>query len=343
MIIILKKEATQEDMDRLTEKLSWMGFEARPSGEVGNFTIAIIKGVDNLIDIKAFKQLPHVEEITDFKHPFKLAAREFQPKDTVISIKDISIGGDTLAVMAGPCSIESRDQIMESADIISSEGVRILRGGAFKPRTSPYSFQGLEEKGLQYMKEAADRYNLVTISEVMDADQISLMSDYVDILQIGARNMQNFSLLKKLGKTKCAIFLKRGLSATYQDLLMSAEYILDRGNSRVMLCERGIRTFETYSRNTLDLAAVPILKDLTHLPIIVDPSHGTGLRRMVSPMALAGVAAGADGLMIEIHPEPDKAVSDKEQTISPETFRSVMKKLRTIGLAVGIKIPSPIA
>ena len=308
-----------------------MGFESRLSGEEGNFTIAIIKGIDELTDINQFKELSHVEEISDFKHPFKLAAREFQPKDSVISIKGVNIGGGTLAVMAGPCSIESKEQIMESAKIIASEGVRILRGGAFKPRTSPYSFQGLEEKGLQYMKEAAEKYNLVTISEVMDGDQIALMSDYVDILQIGARNMQNFTLLKKLGNTKCAIFLKRGLSATYQDLLMSAEYVLDKGNPNVMLCERGIRTFETYSRNTLDLAAVPILKDLTHLPIIVDPSHGTGIRKMVSPMALAGVAAGADGLMIEMHPEPDKAVSDKQQTISPEAFRDMMKKLRTIG------------
>ncbi|WP_420420784.1 3-deoxy-7-phosphoheptulonate synthase [Simkania sp.] len=340
MIIVLKKDATLADCEQLIEKLEWMGFEARLSEAHGQFTIAIIKGIDELTDISQFKGLPHVAEITDFKHPFKLAAREFQPKDTVISIKGVEIGGNTLAVMAGPCSIESKEQIMESAEIIAGEGVRILRGGAFKPRTSPYSFQGLEEKGLQYMKEAAEKYNLITISEVMDGDQIELMSEYVDILQIGARNMQNFTLLKKLGNTKCAIFLKRGLSATYQDLLMSAEYVLDKGNPNVMLCERGIRTFETYSRNTLDLAAVPILQDLTHLPIIVDPSHGTGIRKMVCPMALAGVAAGADGLMIEMHPEPDKAVSDKQQTISPEAFRDMMQKLRTIGPAVNMKIPS---
>ncbi|CCB88900.1 3-deoxy-7-phosphoheptulonate synthase [Simkania negevensis] len=340
MIIVLKKETTLADCEQLIEKLEWMGFEARISEAQGRFSIAIIKGIDDLTDINLFKGLPHVAEIADFKHPFKLAAREFQPRDTVISIKGIEIGGDTLAIMAGPCSIESKEQIMESARIIASEGVRILRGGAFKPRTSPYAFQGLEEKGLQYMKEAAEKYNLITISEVMDGDQIELMSEYVDILQIGARNMQNFTLLKKLGNTKCAIFLKRGLSATYQDLLMSAEYVLDRGNSNVMLCERGIRTFETYSRNTLDLAAVPILQDLTHLPIIVDPSHGTGIRKMVCPMALAGVAAGADGLMVEMHPEPDKAVSDKQQTISPEAFRDMMQKLRTIGPAVNMKIPS---
>lgn len=339
MIIVLKKEATQADAEQLIERFLWMGFEARLSGGEGNFTIAIIKGIDHLTDINQFSTLPNVEGITDFKHPFKLAAREFQPKNTVITIKGVDIGGDTLAMMVGPCAIESKEQMMTSAAIIAKEGVQILRGGAFKPRTSPYSFQGLEEKGLQYMKEAADKYNLLTISEVMDGEQISLLSAYVDILQIGARNMQNFTLLKKLGNTKCAIFLKRGLSATYQDLLMSAEYILDKGNPNVMLCERGIRTFETYSRNTLDLAAVPILQDLTHLPIIVDPSHGTGIRKMVSPMALASVAAGAVGLMIEMHPEPDKAVSDKQQTISPETFQSMMKKLRSIGPAVGMKIP----
>jgi 3-deoxy-7-phosphoheptulonate synthase len=340
MIIVLKKDTTLADCEQLIEKLEWMGFEARLSEAQDQFSIAVIKGIDDLTDINLFKGLPHVAEISDFKHPFKLAAREFQPRDTVISIKGVEIGGNTLAIMAGPCSIESKEQIMESARIIASEGVRILRGGAFKPRTSPYAFQGLEEKGLQYMKEAAEKYNLITISEVMDGDQIELMSEYVDILQIGARNMQNFTLLKKLGNTKCAIFLKRGLSATYQDLLMSAEYVLDRGNSNVMLCERGIRTFETYSRNTLDLAAVPILQDLTHLPIIVDPSHGTGIRKMVCPMALAGVAAGADGLMVEMHPEPDKAVSDKQQTISPEAFRDMMQKLRTIGPAVNMKIPS---
>jgi len=339
MILTLKKNASQDDLERLLEKLHWMGFEARPSGEPGNFTIALIKGVDELTDIEQFKRLPLIEEVSEFKHPFKLAAREFKPQKTVIKIKDVEIGGGVLAVMAGPCSIESKEQILESARIVAENGVKILRGGAFKPRTSPYSFQGLEEKGLQYMREAAEKYNLVTITEVMDGDQIDLVAEYVDILQIGARNMQNFTLLKKLGKCNRAIFLKRGLSATYKDLLMSAEYVLDRGNTNVMLCERGIRTYETYSRNTLDLAAVPILQDLTHLPIIVDPSHGTGIRKMVAPMARAGVAAGADGLMVEVHPEPEKALSDKQQTISPEAFKEMMRTLRQIGPAVGIKVP----
>ncbi|QVL57042.1 MAG: 3-deoxy-7-phosphoheptulonate synthase [Simkaniaceae bacterium] len=338
MILTIMKNASREDLERLLEKLQWMGFEARLSGEVGSYTIALIKGVDELTDIQQFKRLPLIEEVSEFKHPFKLAAKEFQPKKTVIKVKDITIGGDTLAVMAGPCSIESKEQIMESARIVAKEGCKILRGGAFKPRTSPYSFQGLEEKGLQYMKEAADKYGLVTITEVMDGDQIDLVAEYVDILQIGARNMQNFTLLKKLGTCNRAIFLKRGLSATYKDLLMSAEYILDKGNPNVMLCERGIRTFETYSRNTLDLAAVPILQDLTHLPIIVDPAHGVGIRKMVPPMARAGVAAGADGIMVEMHPEPEKALSDKQQTISPEEFHLMMEDLRKMAPILNLKI-----
>ncbi len=342
MILIIKKSASKEDLNELIEKLKWMGFDAHPSGEKGHYTIAIIKGIDASIDIQAFENLPFVEKVAEFQHPFKLAAREFKKEKTHISIKNITIGGKKLAIMAGPCSIESKEQIMESAAFIASEGVTILRGGAFKPRTSPYSFQGLEEKGLKHMKEAAEKYHLLTISEVMDGEQISIMEQYVDILQIGARNMQNFTLLKKVGKSKCAVFLKRGLSATYKDLLMSAEYILDQGNHQVILCERGIRTFETYSRNTLDLAAVAILSDLSHLPIIVDPSHGTGIRKMVMPMALAGVAAGADGLMIEIHPNPDQAVSDKKQTIDFKVFSEIMEKLRTIGPAIEREVPSKI-
>lgn len=338
MIITLKKNASQEDLERIMDKLQWMGFEARASGEEGRFTIALIKGVDELTDIEQFKRLPLVEDISEFKHPYKLAAKEFQPQKTVIRVKDITIGGGILAVMAGPCSIESKEQIEESAKIVAENGVRILRGGAFKPRTSPYSFQGLGETGLKYMRDAADKYSLVTITEVMDGDQIDLVANYADILQIGARNMQNFTLLKKLGTCKRAIFLKRGLSATYKDLLMSAEYILDKGNPDVMLCERGIRTFETYSRNTLDLAAVPILQDLTHLPIIVDPAHGTGIRKMVAPMARAGVAAGADGIMVEMHPEPEKALSDKQQTISPAEFKKMMEDLRQIAPVIPIEV-----
>lgn len=237
--------------------------------------------------------------------------------------------------MAGPCSIESEEQLFQIGQAVKSSGAHFLRGGAFKPRTSPYSFQGLGEKGLQYLQRVGQELDLITVSEVMDGDQIELVAAYADILQIGARNMQNFTLLKKLGSVKNPILLKRGMSATYQDLLMSAEYIINAGNPHVILSERGVRTYETYSRNTLDLAAVPILKELSHLPVIVDPSHGTGIRKMVAPMARAGVAAGADGIMVEIHPNPDKALSDAEQTLSLEQFQAMMDDLKRIAPIVG--------
>ncbi len=339
MLLILKSSATYTDLENLLEKLKWMGLVAHPSGAEERYAIAVVQGMDRETDFELFEKLPMVEKVVEFKHPFKLAAREFKGSRTVIDVNGVKIGGGTLAVMAGPCSIESKEQIEECASIIASENVKILRGGAFKPRTSPYSFQGMGEEGLRYMRDAADKHGLVTITEVMDTDQIELVAEYADILQVGARNMQNFSLMKKLGTCKRPIFLKRGLSATYQDLLMSAEYILDKGNPNVMLCERGIRTYETYSRNTLDLAAVPILHHLSHLPVIADPSHGTGIRMMVTPMARASVAAGADGIMIEVHPRPDEALSDKAQTISPEAFSELMTSLRTIGPAVGIKVP----
>ncbi|MCY3974021.1 MAG: 3-deoxy-7-phosphoheptulonate synthase [Simkaniaceae bacterium] len=339
MIITLESGISREEAEGVLSGLRWMGFTARLSVEKGCFTIAVIQGVDALTDMTRFVELAHVREVSPFQHPFKLAAREFRKRDTVISIKGFEVGSGTLAVIAGPCAVESREQLMETGRILAEENVRMLRGGAFKPRTSPYSFQGLGEEGLKLMKEVAEKYDLITVSEVMDGEQIEMMSDYVDVLQIGARNMQNFTLLKKLGKTGCAIFLKRGLSATYQDLLMSAEYILDKGNPNVMLCERGVRTFETHSRNTLDIAAVPILHELTHLPVFVDPSHGTGIRSMVPPMAYAAVAAGADGVMVEVHPTPDRAMSDKQQTIGPELFSEMMCKIRTIGSTIGVRVP----
>ena len=338
MLLILEEKTTIEEARQLIDKLNWMGFVTHLSGDIGKYTIAVVQGVDKHIDSNSFLMLPHIKSVKDFEHPFKLAAKDVSSKRTVIDINGVKIGGDEIAVMAGPCSIESKDQIEECAKIIAGENVKILRGGAFKPRTSPYSFQGMGEEGLKIMRDAADKYNLITISEVMDGDQIELMADYVDILQVGARNMQNFTLLKKLGKANIPVFLKRGLSATYQDLLMSAEYVLEKGNPNVMLCERGIRTYETYARNTLDLTAVPVLNELSHLPVIVDPSHGTGIRKMVAPMARAGVAAGADGLMVEMHPDPDKALSDKAQTISPEAFRDMMKSLRIIAPAVNKKV-----
>lgn len=257
----------------------------------------------------------------------KLASRSHSDERTIISINGVDIGGSKLVVMAGPCSVESPQQIDTIASIVAKQGAVILRGGAFKPRTSPYSFQGLGENGLKYLRNAGEKHGLLTISEVMDSDQISLVANYVDIVQVGSRNMQNFSLLKKLGRINQPVMLKRGHAATYQDLLCAAEYILDAGNSQVILCERGIRTFETYCRNTLDIAAVPILHELTHLPVIVDPSHGTGLSRLVSPMARAAVAAGADGLMIEVHSEPSSALSDGQQALDPEQFATLMHSL----------------
>lgn len=260
-----------------------------------------------------------------FSKKFKLASREYQPHSSSISVGNHIIGHGELTIIAGPCSVESKEQIDDIAGLVSKQGAHILRGGAFKPRTSPYDFQGLGEKGLRYLKEAADKHNLLCISEVMDTQEIDLVANYVDILQIGARNMQNFSLLKQIGKIQKPVMLKRGLAATYTDLLMAAEYILESGNPNVILCERGIRTFETYTRNTLDITAIPVLHELSHLPVIVDPSHGTGIRRLVPPMAYAAVAAGADGIMVEVHSYPEKALSDAKQTLDPTMFETMMR------------------
>ncbi|MBS0604156.1 MAG: 3-deoxy-7-phosphoheptulonate synthase [Verrucomicrobia bacterium] len=338
MIVVLDRKAKQEEISGLQKRLDWMGIKANLVERDGRLCLALVAGVDKNVEVNQFKTLPLVEEILPLSQPYKLAARQVKNGRTVIECKGQTIGGDQLAVMAGPCSIESEEQIMACAKCVKENGGNILRGGAFKPRTSPYAFQGLGEEGLQFLQRAGETYGLLTVSEVMDGDQIELVAAYSDILQIGARNMQNFSLLKKLGTVKNPILLKRGLSATYQDLLMSAEYILNAGNPNVILCERGIRTYETYSRNTLDLAAVPILQELSHLPIIVDPSHGTGIRKMVAPMAKAGIAAGADGLMIEIHPVPDKAFSDADQTLSFEQFAEMMQDLKQMAPIVKRKL-----
>lgn len=330
MIVLIDRKTRQEEIAHLQKRFEWMGIRAHPVERDGRLCLALVAGVDKSVDIHQFKMLPHVEEILPLSQPYKMASMEMKNSRTVIACKGQTIGGAHLAIMAGPCSIESEEQLFSCAQCVRENGGNILRGGAFKPRTSPYSFQGLGEKGLQLLQKAGERYGLLTVSEVMDTDQIELVAAYSDILQIGARNMQNFSLLKKLGTINNPILLKRGLSATYQDLLMSAEYILNAGNPNVILCERGIRTYETYSRNTLDLAAVPILQELSHLPVIVDPSHGTGIRKMVAPMAKAAIAAGADGLMIEIHPVPDKAFSDADQTLGFEQFATLMQDLKQL-------------
>lgn len=330
MILVMKDNVTKTNVDELVAKLAWMNLQAFPSEENNRFYIAIVRGLDAYTEPTLFSVLPGVETVLPLTQKFKLAGRQIKKERSVVEIKGCKIGGGTFVVMAGPCSIESEEQIHQTAQSVAASGAHILRGGAFKPRTSPYEFQGLGEIGLQYMQSAANQTGLLSVSEVMDTQDIDLVASYVDILQIGARNMQNFSLLKQVGKTGKPVLLKRGLSATYMDFLMAAEYILSTGNPNVILCERGIRTFETYARNTLDIAAVPILRELTHLPVIVDPSHGTGLRSIVPPMAYAAMGAGADGIMVEVHPDPDKAVSDAKQTITPQSFAHMMGVLNKI-------------
>ncbi|HSX11396.1 MAG TPA: 3-deoxy-7-phosphoheptulonate synthase [Chlamydiales bacterium] len=327
MLLELKPHS---DAFALIRRLEKMGFQVvRESPQ----RLSIVRGVDKLVRSDLFTSLPEVAAVLPLKEKCKLVSRATREK-TVIEIKGKTIGGDELFVIAGPCSIESREQMELCAQMADENGAQSLRGGAFKPRTSPYEFQGLGEEGLKILRDVGAQYNLVTISEVMDASQIDLVASYVDILQIGARNMHNFSLLKELGRVKNPILLKRGFAATYQDFLLAAEYIMSAGNLNVILCERGIRTFETHTRNTLDLNAVPALKELTHLPILVDPSHGTGHRSMVAPMARAAVAAGADGLIVEMHPDPDKALTDAAQTIGPQAFARMMEEIRMVRLCL---------
>src|SRR3954451_4914988 len=274
--------------------------------------------------------LPGVETVTPISRPFKLVSREFHPEDTVIRVLDAAVGDGSLTIMAGPCSVESREQLLDTVDYVAANGATVIRGGAFKPRTSPYSFQGLGVEALRYLAEARERTGLPVITEVMEPSQVDIVAEYADILQIGARNMQNYSLLNAAGRVARPILLKRGFGATIEELLMAAEYIVAAGNPNVILCERGIRTFETYTRNTMDLAAVPVLHELTHLPVIVDPSHATGKRWLVRPLALGGVAVGADGVMVEVHPTPDDALSDAEQQLTLDQFRDMMDAIRPL-------------
>jgi 3-deoxy-7-phosphoheptulonate synthase len=298
-------------------------------------------GVHRDFDHRDFELLDGVREVMRITQPFKLASRQFNPQGTIVDVgRGVKIGGNEVIVAAGPCSVESHAQIHAIAESVAKSGAKILRAGAFKPRTSPYAFQGLGEKGLELMCEAAAKFNLVTVSEVMDASQIQMMMGYVDILQVGARNMQNYHLLRALGEVRKPVLLKRGMSATMEELLLSAEYILAGGNPDVILCERGIRTFETYTRNTFDIAAIPVIKKLSHLPMIGDPSHGTGRRDKVAPMARAAVAAGADGLLIEVHNDPDHALSDGAQSLDPEQFAQLMSELRIIAPAIGRRVAS---
>jgi len=322
------------DVEKVIQKLRQMGHKVHISRGKKRIILGVIGDVENLASVP-FYAFNGVEEIIRIVKPYKLASREFKSFNTTVKVKDVIIGGKEVIVMAGPCVVENEKQIFETAQQVKAAGAKILRGGAFKPRTSPYSFQGLGEEGLKLLAQAGEKIGLAVVTEVMSVNQIELVGKYTDIFQVGARNMQNFVLLKELGKTKKPILLKRGMSATIEELLLSAEYILSQGNYEVILCERGIRTFENYTRNTLDLSAIPALKKLSHLPIIVDPSHATGRWRLVSPMAKAAIAVGADGLIIEVHPDPRSSLSDGAQTLKIETFTQLMKELSPIVQAVG--------
>jgi 3-deoxy-7-phosphoheptulonate synthase len=290
------------------------------------------------VDWDAVRRLPEVESVERIPVPFKLVSRCFHPQATLITVGRCAIGSDQLAIMAGPCSIEGEEQAFTIAAAVAKAGATVMRGGAYKPRTSPYSFQGLGEEGLRIMRRAADAHGLAVVSEVMDTQQVALVARYADMLQVGARNMQNFSLLKEVGQARKPVLLKRGLAATIEEWLMSAEHVMSQGNTQVILCERGIRTFETYTRNTLDLNAIPVVKELSHLPVIVDPSHGTGIRNKVAPMARAAIAAGADGLIIEVHHDPDHALSDGAQSLWPAQFEELVAQIRTIAEVVGRRV-----
>jgi 3-deoxy-7-phosphoheptulonate synthase len=334
MIIVMHRGVTEPQIAQVTERLKEEGFSVHLSQGVERTIIGAV-GDKGRLESLALEAFPAVERVVSILQPYKLAGREFHPQDTVIEIGDIKIGGDALHVMAGPCAVESRDQLLESARAVKAAGATILRGGAFKPRTSPYAFQGLEEQGLRILAEAREVTGLLVVTEVVDPRSVSLVAEYADILQIGARNMQNFFLLREVAKAGKPVLLKRGPSATFEEWIMAAEYIMAGGNYQVMFCERGIRTFENYTRNTLDLSAVPVLKQLSHLPVIVDPSHGTGRWNLVQPMAMAAVAAGAHGLMVEVHPEPSKALSDGPQSLNPENFQNLMGNLGQLAEVVG--------
>jgi 3-deoxy-7-phosphoheptulonate synthase len=330
----MQQGATEDQIDAVISLMVEMGFDVHRSTGVVHTVLGGVGGKDQF-DLEVFEVMEGVKEAHRIVSPYKLASRSFRPQGTIVRAGNVEIGGDRIVVMAGPCSVESRDQIERSADIVAGAGATVIRGGAFKPRSSPYSFQGMGEEGLRLLREAADRRGLLVVSEVMDSIQIPLVAQYADILQVGARNMQNFNLLRDLGRQRKPVLLKRGIAATVEELLLSAEYILSGGNYDVILCERGIRTFETYTRNTMDISAIPVVKKLSHLPIVADPSHATGRRDKVEAMSRAAVAAGADGLLVEVHPDPDRALSDGAQSLRPEQFTEMMSQLRRIAEAVG--------
>ncbi len=334
MIVVMNPGVGEKEVTIITDKLKSMGYGVHLStGE--NRTVIGVIGQRREEVAQAMEAMPDVEKVVFITRPYKLAGREFHPDNTVINVGDITIGGTELVVMAGPCAIENEDQLLQAAEAVKKAGAKVLRAGAFKPRTSPYSFQGLEQEGLQFLNDVRSKTGLLIVTEVMDQFTVDEVAECADIIQVGARNMQNYYLLRELGKIRKPILLKRGFSATIEEWLMAAEYILSGGNYEVILCERGIRTFEPYTRNTLDLSAVPLVKQLSHLPVIVDPSHGTGLSGLVPAMSKAALAAGADGLMVEVHPNPQEALSDGPQSLTPDQFNTLIHELKGVALSVG--------
>jgi 3-deoxy-7-phosphoheptulonate synthase len=337
MIIVMKTGATMKDVSSVLRQIEAHGFKPHLSKGDETTVIGVI-GDERKVDEANFATLPGVEKVIPVLKPYKLASRDFRKKDTIVKVGDLSIGGGTFTIMAGPCAVESLEQTIECARRVKKGGAHVLRGGAYKPRTSPYAFQGLGPQGLEILAEARKETGLPIVTEVMAVEDVSLVAQVADILQIGARNMQNFNLLDACGKQEKPVLLKRGLSSTIEEWLLCAEYILSRGNPNVMLCERGIRTFEKATRNTLDISAVPVVKKLSHLPIIIDPSHATGIREYVAPLAKAAVAVGADGVMIEVHPHPEKALCDGPQSLTPDMFETLVAELRPVAKAVGLEI-----
>jgi 3-deoxy-7-phosphoheptulonate synthase len=337
MVIVMKKNAPAEQVDQVISWIESVGYQTHPSRGVEQTIIGVVGDDRGKAQLKSVEYHPGVEKIVPILKPYKLASRESRGGDTIVSVGSLDIGGPEFVVMAGPCSVESEEQLMESAYIIKKGGAQILRGGAYKPRTSPYSFQGLEEEGLKLLKKVREKMGLPVVTEVMSTVDVELVEEYADILQIGTRNIQNFALLKRVGQVRKPVLLKRGMMTTIEELLMSAEYILSSGNDQVILCERGIRTFETATRNTLDLSAIPVLKELTHLPVIVDPSHATGHWKYVLPLSLGAMAVGADGLLIEVHPQPEKALCDGSQSLKPEKFYQLMEELKLLQTVVRTK------
>ena len=339
MIVVIKPETSEQAVEEICTEMEGLGYSIHRSVGENRTVLGVIGHPREEVRANLEAKI-EVEKVVPISKPFKLASREFHPHDTVIPLGEngLKIGGEQLIIMAGPCAVEGEEQLLESARQVKEAGANVLRGGAFKPRTSPYSFQGMEKEGLRLLSKVRETTGLLVVSEVVDPVNVELVQEYVDILQVGTRNMQNFYLLKELAKIDKPVMLKRGMSATIEEWLMAAEYIISGGNEKVILCERGIRTFETYTRNTLDISAIAVVKELSHLPVVVDPSHGTGRKQAISPMCMASVAAGADGLMIEVHPQPEKALSDGPQSFNPEEFKSVMGRLKEVAPVVGKRL-----